>query len=491
MMQREKSIPNKSIKRIIPTARDVVLGRGRGNDLRRGNVAFRKLIREHRSSYLESGRRIKHSIAELVLAKVIGSGGQFLKKDRGFHIICFHIVSLKQAMEKIKQALREKQTNKIPAAPQRTIVAQEEITIKVVKPTTRDVITDCGQRSSPLYDNVAFHRLIETHRSAYQAADFQLKLSIAKLVMDQVIDSGGRFLRANSHGEAFHTLSLGEAWEMITRALREKPKLLPAPQRTSVAQNGIKIKVVEPTTHDVITGRGQRVGLHCGNVAFRQLIETHRLAYQVADSRLKLSIAKKVMDQVIDSGGRFLKVNNHGDGFRIMSRRQAREKIAGALRKQPTQKLLGAPRRKSVAQNGITTKCGVVEKEAVAQLLQLKKEDASPIDLYLHEAIKVLDDDSDDDSRSAASMTSRDIIPAATAHYIPIQATTAEGQILHKSNTVPTIHCPFLGPNVCSTCRFAFFPLASFVAPMAGPASYTPAPCREASSGQQNHNEAV
>jgi hypothetical protein len=322
MMERpEKSIPNKSRKRIVPTARDVVMGRGKSIDLHPGNVSFRKLIAMHRTSY-KAGNNVRHkrSIAELVLAKVIDCGGRFLNKGKGG----FHIISMCQAIEKIKQALREKQTNKIPAAPQRKSAAQKEIISKVVKPTTRDVITDVH------CENIAFQRLIGAHRSAYQVASSQLKPSIAKLVMDQVIDSGGRFLRADNHGGGFHILSLQQARGEITRALQKPTKTLVVPRRKSVSQNDIAAKDVE-----------------------------------------------------------------------------------------------------------------VVKKEATTQLLQLKKE-ASPVDMYLHEAIKVLDDEPDDDGR----------------------------------RTIPTIHCQIHRPNVCSSCRLAFFPFASFVAPMAGQVSYAPpAPC--------------
>jgi hypothetical protein len=132
------------------------------------------------------------------------------------------------------------------------------------------------------------------------------------------------------------------------------------------------IEAIIPTAHDVVMGRGKSNDLLPGNVSFRRLISTHRPAYQVADSQRKRGIAEKVMDQVIDSGGRFLKANNKYDkssGFSVISIRQALEKIMQALREKQSK----TPRRQFVLPSPESASNAESIMEAATHLLQLKK----------------------------------------------------------------------------------------------------------------------
>jgi hypothetical protein len=111
MVERDKRIPNKSNDTIIPTANDVVMGRGKSNDLLPGNVSFRRLVSTHRPAYQVADSQRKRGIAEIVMGKVIDSGGRFLKANNKFDKASgFSVISIRQALEKIMQALREKQS---------------------------------------------------------------------------------------------------------------------------------------------------------------------------------------------------------------------------------------------------------------------------------------------------------------------------------------------------------------------------------------------
>jgi hypothetical protein len=230
------------------------------------------------------------------------------------------------------------------------------------------------------------------------------------------------------------------------------------------------VKRIVPTARDVVMGRGRGIDLRPGNVSFRKLIAMHRPAYQVADWQRKRGIAEMVMGKVIDSGGRFLKANTKYDkdsGFSVISILQALEKIMQALREKQKNKLPAAlpkecvaPPIKYVNLKRIPNKVVEVDVEAATQLLCLKK-GATPIDLYLHEAIKVLDND-DPDNHHLVTITvlSRYIVPVVTKgdcdFCILIQATEEDRPAQIGRKTMPIMDCP----NVCPACCLAFFPHA-------------------------------
>jgi hypothetical protein len=85
---------------------DVKMGRGRGNDEWVGNIAFRRIVREHKAVYQQAPKDGKVAIAEGVVNAVIEDGGRFLQKATG--IRGYATVSWATAVEKASQALREK-----------------------------------------------------------------------------------------------------------------------------------------------------------------------------------------------------------------------------------------------------------------------------------------------------------------------------------------------------------------------------------------------
>jgi hypothetical protein len=85
---------------------DVKMGRGRGNDEWVGNIAFRRIVREHKAVYQQAPKDGKVAIAEAVVNAVIEDGGRFLQKAAGMQ--GYVTVSWATAVEKASQALREK-----------------------------------------------------------------------------------------------------------------------------------------------------------------------------------------------------------------------------------------------------------------------------------------------------------------------------------------------------------------------------------------------
>ena len=101
-------------------ANDVLLGRGKGSSDYIGNVRFRSLVNERKEEYTGSDNyNEKSMIAREVYNEIHSRGGRFLKpaetassgKNR---LWC--VASKSQALEKCKQALREKQQGEAKAS---------------------------------------------------------------------------------------------------------------------------------------------------------------------------------------------------------------------------------------------------------------------------------------------------------------------------------------------------------------------------------------
>jgi hypothetical protein len=69
---------------------------------------------------------------------------------------------------------------------------------------------------------------------------------------------------------------------------------------------------VEPTTRDILLGRGKPLQRHPGNVRFRELIACHAGNYELGDRFQKTVIAADVVATIRESDGRFLKPYGKG-----------------------------------------------------------------------------------------------------------------------------------------------------------------------------------
>jgi hypothetical protein len=64
--------------------------------------------------------------------------------------------------------------------------------------------------------------------------------------------------------------------------------------------------------HDVLFGRGGVTNNHVGNKRYRAIVAEHQHEYLHARKKDKVLIARRIVSLVHESGGRFLKRNNHG-----------------------------------------------------------------------------------------------------------------------------------------------------------------------------------
>ena len=93
--------------------------------------------------------------------------------------------------------------------------------------------------------------------------------------------------------------------------------------------------MVVPGPFDVLLGRGRLIQEHLGNLRYRQMIDEHKDQYDSASKLEKTNIAKKVVQLVQASQGRFLKRDEgeDGGGFWIeVDDETAREKVSHSFR---------------------------------------------------------------------------------------------------------------------------------------------------------------
>lgn len=98
-------------------------------------------------------------------------------------------------------------------------------------------------------------------------------------------------------------------------------------------------QISEPSFKDVLSGRGNGVASHPGNLAFRKYIKHYRLAYQGADRKHKSRITTLIIQAIKESGGRFLSPvveegasTNKNTVWQVLDNDKAWEKTSQALR---------------------------------------------------------------------------------------------------------------------------------------------------------------
>jgi len=92
--------------------------------------------------------------------------------------------------------------------------------------------------------------------------------------------------------------------------------------------------VVEcPHHEDCLFGKGETIMKHPGNVAMRELLNQRGTRYEQAAFKEKKAIAKEVVMEIKQGGGRFLREDtNHGYFFVEVDDETARQKVSNALR---------------------------------------------------------------------------------------------------------------------------------------------------------------
>ena len=95
--------------RIVPTSKDVLLGRGRPFQFHVGNLRLAALIDQHRSRYTEAGSTYgkKNIICDEIVDLIHESGGRFLKqKDSNNPPEGWEVVRMDVARDKVSHSFR-------------------------------------------------------------------------------------------------------------------------------------------------------------------------------------------------------------------------------------------------------------------------------------------------------------------------------------------------------------------------------------------------
>lgn len=110
--------------------------------------------------------------------------------------------------------------------------------------------------------------------------------------------------------------------------------------------------------NDVLFGRGGATNQHVGNKRFRNIVAEHMPEYLKAPKKEKADIARRIVSQIKNDGGRFLKRGGPGsEAWVQVLDRKAREKTSQALRegldvRHRTFRLDKMPRRDSDSSGG-------------------------------------------------------------------------------------------------------------------------------------------
>lgn len=133
-----------------------------------------------------------------------------------------------------------------------------------------------------------------------------------------------RLLPVNQEGEI--NLTYHQEWLSNRRRLE-----------ASQSKDGNKLRRIHiPGPDDVLLGRGRLIQEHPGNVRFRFIVEEYRADYEAVPKLEKTYIAGRIVERIINSGGRFLKED--GIGWVEVEHATARAKVSHLFRNTRTPK---------------------------------------------------------------------------------------------------------------------------------------------------------
>lgn len=105
---------------------------------------------------------------------------------------------------------------------------------------------------------------------------------------------------------------------------------------------------VIPNDNDVLFGRGKHTRNHAGNLYAMQLVSLNRCEYDKARKFEKTTIAKRIVETIVKTDGRFLKYESLRDGWVQVDSQTARNKISHLFRNtRASNKKLPVPMRSS------------------------------------------------------------------------------------------------------------------------------------------------
>ena len=237
---------NNKVKNLITasqiTADDVLCGRGAGANTHPGNIVFRTLVAEHQESYLSSQPLQKTQIAKSIVAKITENGGRFLRRANivgldGKRSVWYDI-GFKAGREKACQALRERSSSSSFDLPRKRRRGNTVTTVfdqggdgggyalhsasssSEIEVNDRDVLMGRGGVTNSHDGNKIYRAKVSKRQREYLAAPKLKKAEIAMIVVDEIHESGGRFL-LEKQGK-WVEISREQARAKTSQALREK-----------------------------------------------------------------------------------------------------------------------------------------------------------------------------------------------------------------------------------------------------------------------------
>jgi hypothetical protein len=116
-----------------------------------------------------------------------------------------------------------------------------------------------------------------------------------------------------------------------TRTENSKPLSLPRHHLTALS-------FIAPRRFDVLFGKGKAFREHKGNVRANHLVAMDRAKYEQADKTEKTNIARRIVNIIHESHGRFLKFEESEGCWEEVDYGKAREKISHIFRNQKDRK---------------------------------------------------------------------------------------------------------------------------------------------------------
>jgi len=248
-------------------------------------------------------------------------------------------------------------------------VEEEEIST----PRGNDILSGRGNGVQTHPGNMHFRKIIQANKETYIMADASEKKRII-LSLAKELKSYGRFLKQNSR-EFWVKIDFDEVKKKVGQALRENATMIRKQMKEDKAnmklhanmttaktivkteettqpqeiegevagetgsKSQAKVNVEEeeistPRGNDILSGRGNGVQTHPGNMHFRKIIQANKETYIMADAsekkRIILSLAKE-----LKSYGRFLKQNSREFWVKI-DFDEVKKKVGQALRENAT-----------------------------------------------------------------------------------------------------------------------------------------------------------
>ena len=91
-------------------------------------------------------------------------------------------------------------------------------------------------------------------------------------------------------------------------------------------------EIIKPADADILFGRGRKINNHPGNVKFRNLVVSKKEEYDNAPEGFKITIADGIIEEINNSGGRFLDRVDKESPWYIVNDSYVRRKTTQRLR---------------------------------------------------------------------------------------------------------------------------------------------------------------